>query len=66
MTCGPKHDHAFEQSRAGARHAGKEIHVCARDEAGSLIVQRDAVFHGCILEEAHFSPDVVDCGYEEV
>jgi len=62
----PEHDHAFEQGSAGTRDVGEEVHIGARDEAGSLVVECNAVFHGRVLEEAHFAADVVDRRDKEV
>lgn len=36
------------------------------DEVRGVVGEDDAVFHGGVLEEAHFSSDVVDGGDEEV
>lgn len=66
MTCRPEHDHTLKQGRTGTRNAGKEVHVRASDEAGSLVVERYAILHRRVLEEAHFSPNVVYCRDEEV
>jgi len=66
MTCCPQYHHAFQQSRAWTAHALEQVHICARDEAWRIVGQDDAILHRRVLEETHFSPNVIDGGDEEV